>query len=514
MDANNPGVPNSRRRVWLALAVVVAANAELLLRGPGKALAGSLLLLVAAGGGLAWFAWEQRERPLVGRRVVLVASVGLLALAVVRPPTESHDVWSYVMIGRTVAVHHSDPYQHPSSAFRDDPFRLRVDPVWRHARSVYGPAFVGLAALAVKVAGDSPTGSRVAFQGLAALAVILCMIVIDRVTRGDPRALAFVGLNVLVVVTTVNNAHNDALVGLAALGGVLLAKRRPAMAGALLGAAALVKIAAVLPAGVLALWLFRDGVRRAAITFGAAVGAVTGLGYLAAGSASLTVLRSASDRINRGTPWFPIREGLVRLQEGAHPSAKVLAAARASIGPRLSMLSTVAVLSFAVFVALRARREPTVIVGAAVIGYVVLAAYIFPWYMVWCLPVVALMWRSRIAWLAVGIALANEMAYVPDTRPIGLLKQPPVQSLLQRMQLDFRTFALPLLSLVALAALLRWLSGGARRIQLDGGASEAGADTPPGDEDERLDDGAPRQLGVTGGPIGEDDRDLADRSID
>jgi uncharacterized membrane protein len=178
-----------------------------------------------------------------------------------------------------------------------------------------------MAAAAVKVAGDSPYRSRVMFQGLAALAALLSLLVIDRLKQGDPRALAFVGLNTLVVVTTVNNAHNDALVGLAALGAVVLLKRRPAMAGVVLGLAALVKVAAVLPAGVLALWLFRNRERRDAIVLGGAAGVVTAAGYAVAGPASIDVLREASDRINRGSIWYPIREGIVHLQEGAHPTA-------------------------------------------------------------------------------------------------------------------------------------------------------------------------------------------------
>jgi hypothetical protein len=473
-----------------------------------------LLLLIAAFGGLAWLAWEQRDVARVSRAAVLTLSGGLLLIAVLAPPTESHDVWSYVMIGRTAAVHHSDPYQHPSSAFRDDPFRLRVDPVWRHSRSVYGPVFVALAAATVKVTGDSPWRGRVAFQLLAALAVLASLIVVDRVTRGDPRALAFIGLNALVVVVTVNNAHNDAFVGLAVLGAVVLARRRPAMAGLVLGVAALIKIAAVLPAGVLALWLFRHQARRAAYVLGGVAAAVTAAGYAAAGPASVTVLSTARDRMNRGAIWYPVREFVVHLQTGSHATSKALQAARDTTGPRLSTLSTVAVIALAVLIVVRAKREPAVVVAAAVLAYAVLGAYIFPWYLVWGVPVLALAWRSRMAWLAIALAGALELGFVPDERRIGLNKAPAVHTLLQRAQLDFRIYVVPLISLAAVVALVVWSARGAGRVELERGATETGSDTPPGHEAEGFDDRAARELRSPGNTVGEDDRHLADHGAD
>ncbi len=513
-DARFPVDGRARGRARAALALTIAANLALLIRGPGHPLELTFLFVLAGAAGLGWLLWEQRRRPLIGRRAVLAFSGGLLAVAVLAPPTESHDVWSYVMIGRTVAVHQQNPYEHPSSAYRTDPFRLRVDPVWRHTRSVYGPVFVVLAAGAVTVAGDSPWRSRVVFQALAALAVALSLLVIDRVTRGDPRALAFVGLNLLVIVTTVNNAHNDAYVGLAALGAVLLARRRPAVAGLILGLAALVKVVALLPAGVLALWLFRGGARRAGILLAGVAGTVTVAGYAAAGSASITVLSSARERMNRGSLWYPIREVLAHLQAGDEPTVSALRDARNSVGPRLSTLSTLAVIALAVLIATRTRRDAPVIVAAAVIAYTVLGAYILPWYMVWALPLLALVWKTRMAWLAVALAFVLELAYVTDERRSGVFKEPEIDTLLQRVQNDLRTVGVPLLALAAVIALVVWSVRRAGRVEADGGVTGASSQSPPRDKQERLDDRPPRKLRVAGGPIGEDDGDLSDGGTD
>jgi hypothetical protein len=178
------------------------------------------------------------------------------------------------------------------------------------------------------------------------------------------------------------------------------------------------------------------------------------------------------------------------------------------------MLSTLAVLGLAVFIAFRTRRQAAAVVGGAVIVYVAIAAYIFPWYIVWSLPVLALLWRTRLAWLAVAVALAHEIAYVPDSRPIGLLKQPHVDTFLQAAQVQFRSYGVPVLSLVAVVVLVRWLAGGVGGVEVDGRPAGPDTDAPPRDEQQRLDDGAARELGVTGGAVGEDDRHLADRGAD
>ena len=58
-------------------------------------------------------------------------------------------------------------------------------------------------------------------------------------------AVAFLAVNPVTVIAVVNGGHNDALIGLALIGGVLLvAAKRPAWAGAVMALGVLVKIAA------------------------------------------------------------------------------------------------------------------------------------------------------------------------------------------------------------------------------------------------------------------------------
>ena len=100
-------------------------------------------------------------------RVALLAVGFVIAIAVVTPSRSSNDLWSYTMYGRTVTVHHANPYLQVPADYPSDPFLTRVSPRWRHTGSVYGPLFVGVASVGTLVASDSALASRLYFQVLA-----------------------------------------------------------------------------------------------------------------------------------------------------------------------------------------------------------------------------------------------------------------------------------------------------------------------------------------------------------
>src|SRR5439155_18931353 len=162
----------------------------------------------------------------------------------------------YAMYGRMVAHHQVSPYRHAAAEFPHDPWAGKVPHGWRQTRSVYGPLFTGVSAAAMVPVGDSFLAGRLFFQLLAAAGVVGCLWLLERRAR-SAAALALLALNPVVIVSVVNGGHNDALVGLGVLGGVLLAERRPLVAGLVLGAAALIKAAALLPLAVVAVWVWR-----------------------------------------------------------------------------------------------------------------------------------------------------------------------------------------------------------------------------------------------------------------
>src|SRR5947209_5235962 len=193
---------SSAGRVAL-LAVSATATGGLLTRPPAASPDATFPLLVVALASLAALVTLEHRQTLISRRAILGVAAALLLLAVIEPPHESSDVWSYAFYGRTVSHYHLSPYTHRPADFPADPTLARVAPGWRAARSVYGPGFTLVSAAITAVAGTSGTLARLGFQGLAALAVLGAALLLAR-TRVPPAALAAVVLNPLIIVTVVN----------------------------------------------------------------------------------------------------------------------------------------------------------------------------------------------------------------------------------------------------------------------------------------------------------------------
>ena len=427
-----------------AVLAVVAAACTLRLLLPARAPLGwrlGLLLLANLAFGLL-LARELRH-PLLGRRVVLGVSVGLLAVAVVVPPRESKDLGLYAMYGRIVAEHRENPYTHVPAEHPDDPWYRELHPAWQRTTSLYGPAFIALSAAGMGLAGESHLLGRLFFQGVAALATAAAVVAVGRLTTSAV-AMAMIGLNPLVIVSVVNGGHNDALVGLAVLGGaVLAARRRLASAGVVLGLAVLVKATAGLALLGVAAWVLRrDGARKAAVT-ACAAGALVLLGYLAAGGrAPVERLQDAQLDVSGASVWDAPRRLLTdeRVAEGVPYRT-----ANRGVRHAISRWSMLAVLGLAGLTLARRvdRLAPAAAAGTALLAYLLLGAYVLPWYLAWGLPALALAWRSPLAWATLGYGALLHLSYVPVSAE-RYFAAPPL-ALLEQVQVGLRSVAVPLM---------------------------------------------------------------------
>jgi hypothetical protein len=382
-------VSTDSRRTTTAVVLTVTFVATALVTLPGRdAPPGRTLILLA----LAFCGWAgllaiALKWGTLTRRTVLVVALAGGALAIAAPPVGSTDVGSYAVYGRMVASHHASPYTRVPADFPNDPWLPRMATFWHHTGSVYGPLFTGVSAAFMKVAGASFFTGRFLFQLLALGAFVAILFMIDRLTRGDPAALVFVGLNPLMVASVVNGAHNDILVGAAVLAAVMIVMegvndRRVAIAGAAVAVACLVKLVALLALVALAAWLLvHYGRRAAAVLSGAGLG-ITAAGYLLAGGPSaLRPLLGARDRALLPSVWgYPRR--------WSHHDVGALA------------LVGIAALAAIVIVSRLRDRTPVGSVGGALLAYTLAGAYVMAWYPAWVLPVVAARWRSRIAAIA------------------------------------------------------------------------------------------------------------------
>ena len=243
-----------------------ASGWDLLAAWPGAALVlcwAGVVLLAAS-----W--WSSRGLGLAHQRTACVLwTLPLLAA----PPLLSRDLYAYAGQAALV-VAGRDPYTEGPGAL-PGPLSAGVDGVWLDAPAPYGPVWLVLAGLVVRLTGGSLVGALLGLRLLAVAGVALAAWALLRLTRGDgpaasaraapqdrdgrargraaradpedavrARALWLGVANPLVLLHLVAGGHNDALmIGLLATGVAVAATvRGPA---ALVGAAVLVTLAAL-----------------------------------------------------------------------------------------------------------------------------------------------------------------------------------------------------------------------------------------------------------------------------
>jgi hypothetical protein len=285
-----------------------------------------------------------------------------------------------------------------------------VADAWHQQTSMYGPAFVAVAAVVSRVGGGSELSIRLAWQAVMAAAAMAAVALVARRTR-DPMAVLALGCSP-VLLATVNDAHNDVLMGLGLLAVVLLVDdRRYGLAGAVAALAIAIKVPAAVPIAAVAAWvLWRRG-WRPALWFGAPLLAAVTTAYLAVGGTeALRPLRENAGDDSRFAIWQPLRNSRFEqmIADGV-PWRITLETVR-------DQMSTYALVLLVVSMAVvlwRYRRagHPGEVAGISVFLLMVTSTYVMPWYPAVALPVVALAWRSRASVLVQAQAAFLLFAY-------------------------------------------------------------------------------------------------------
>ncbi len=244
-------------------------------------------------------------------RMLLTAGLCVGAVLTVLPPVGSSDVFDYAAYGRIAVLGHS-PYLVPPVYLRHmhDAFALSVPRKWQHQVSVYGPLATAGQYLAARLGG--PSMARVTFWlklfNSAAFAAIALLM--HRMLRASPRwrlrAHLLWTVNPLLLWVLVAAGHVDTLAVAAGLAGLLVLGRQPvsgkvswqraALAGAMVGAAAAIKIDYVLFAAGLA-WALRKSAGRLAAAAGSLL-AVLLPGYAWFGRPAITALTSRQNALS------------------------------------------------------------------------------------------------------------------------------------------------------------------------------------------------------------------------
>lgn len=328
---------------------------------------------------------------------VLAVCIGVLLVVAVAERPVGTDLWSYQAYGRILSVQHHNPYVAVPADFPDDPVMGRVSDLYQDVPSAYGPVFTGGAAAVAAATGTSEPAGRLAWQIIGGAGLLLALWLLRRRGVGTD-AIAVIALSPVAVEELVHLAHNDVLVGVAILGGCLLAARdRFVPAAVLLAVAALVKAPSALALVVLVLWLAASGRRREAIrSAGAAallaVATLTPFGIVTAVRAML----ETSPRLNATSIWN-LAAG--HWEMFVH---RPLVSGDRTAGPVVVTASVLAPLAVAGWAAYRMRGRPLhEPVTVALLGWMVFSLAPASWYVGWMLPLVAL-WSLRERLLLAG----------------------------------------------------------------------------------------------------------------
>jgi Glycosyltransferase family 87 len=320
--------------------------------------------------------------------VVWAAVVGAQVALLLGPPLSLTDLFNYLHYGRMSATYGLNPYVAlPTAAPADAAYPFSN---WHHLASPYGPLFtlVTEALAPLRLAVAYWTWKAIALAGsLGTLALVA--LAARRLGRSPERAVAFVGLNPLVLVYGIGGAHNEPLVLLSATAAVALAVvgRDSAEPWWDVGAGACAVLAAGFkPSAVCLAPLVVLGCRRSL----AALGGAAGAGAL--------VLAVVGLRYGGHLPATGIQDKLVTPLSVPNMLAALAGHGGETAGDRALAHVALALATVGAAAAVAWRRSW--LPGA--VGFVMFAAVLtlgwtMPWYVWWVLPFAAL---ARTRWLA------------------------------------------------------------------------------------------------------------------
>ncbi|MEP7035437.1 MAG: hypothetical protein ABI662_03640 [Dermatophilaceae bacterium] len=405
---------------------------------------------------------------------LLPLALGVLAL--LTAPIGSADHINYAAYGR-ISAQGGDPYVVPPITWAGgtDPVTSAVEPPWTLTPSVYGPFSTALQTLSSLVGQDNLRQTVWVWQLLIVGAWLLVRFML-RLIAVDDLARTRVDLlwtaNPIVFGVAVLGAHVDLIATALALGAVLLAARRPWMAGVVLGAAVSSKITYGI-VGLAILWSWRSLARKPLVRKLIAL-AVSSLVVFASlhlwagphvfdqllssgkGVSLATALRPV---VNLFSAWIPL--GAARtVGSGLSVLAFILLvwalsrlarwrpeASRSSIGQQAAYPQQS-------LPALPAEQTQSAMTATFVLAtaYALAAPYALPWYSTLTWATLPLLLASTLDWILLAQLTVMAMAYVPG-RVVAM--SPDVESL----TLGFRKIVGPL------AAWLVWLAiaGAAKR---------------------------------------------------
>jgi hypothetical protein len=418
-----------------------------------------------------------KHTPRLPARWVIAAILTVHAIFLLSPPLALTDLFNYINYGRMEVVHNLNPYTTiPILEPHDDPSFLLSN--WHQLLSPYGPLFTLLTFAVV------PLGVAASFWALkgillvASLATIFLVWKCARLLGRDPlAAIAFAGLNPIVLVWGLGGDHNDFLMMFFIVLGfylLLLARARDPAGGKDEGArahgtssiglrerlrgwlfplslidvgvgAAFVTATAIKASGGVLIPVVLAGLLRApraltqVILGMAAVGVVVAAASLLAFGLHIPDLSTQGSLVtNESVP------NLIGLAVGAGGESQGLREGLSGVLIALLLLCCWLAWTRRWSISDRSVSDRSITAsGWASVALLVTLSWVLPWYVVWVLPLAALSSSRRlrtatlvlgvymiVAWAPASQLLWNAIDFHPEKTQLGKLHQRWVKELL------------------------------------------------------------------------------------
>jgi Glycosyltransferase family 87 len=353
-------------------------------------------------------------------RLVLGAIAALNALMLLAPLLVSTDVFSYQFYGRIGAMYHFNPYLAGPFALHLDPLYGLIGSKWTSTATVYGPLFTALSYLLAPLSMPANVLAYKAIAAISSLAIVALVWNAARRRGVDPvKAAALVGLNPLILVYGVGGGHNDLLMLVPMLAGVVLLLQRRGR----LGAGSIVVGAGIkLTAGLLLPFALAGGrgplssARRRDILIGAgAATALIGIFTVALFGTGPLQLPGTIESVQSKGNWQSV-PGFIGTRLGlgtvGHPVALILGVVVAVVAAWL------------LWRVWQGKLDWIAGAGWAAFALLVTAASLLPWYVAWLMPLAALagdrrLWKASLVLSGVMISF-QLLAYIPHGSAVGL----------------------------------------------------------------------------------------------
>jgi hypothetical protein len=385
------------------------------LRGPAL-VAASVAAVIASAAAFVWVVYEA-WRGTISLRTTVILAVAAHAIVITLPLLVSRDVYSYIAYGNIAGLHHANPYVLTPIDFPGDAVYSLVGPKWLATPAVYGPLFMGLASVVVRLV-DSLHAQVEVFRWTALCASLGTLALIATTARRiRPSRAAFAvaafGMNPVILFQSVASGHNDLMIALAVAGAfALLLARREMLAVVALTLGTLVKVVAGLPLLLLVVWcVARAPAGRRLRTFvthaglAAVIGAVVAAPFLNLHDPSLGMFELAGHE-----GWLAPSRFFRRFLDAV--SSDTLGVV-ARVGFAALLLAVVVILVQTVWRSAQRTQEHGAAAlelgtswGWSLVLLMLLGPILLPWYVAWALPLAWLLPRvPRLVLLGATVAL-------------------------------------------------------------------------------------------------------------